>query len=256
MSFFDPCISVLVGGWRNGESVLFSFLCKLIAGLIDFSWPRPSPSPRTSLPDGGSRAEGAEYSGSEWEAGAGGGCPPGDGVPGRGAPQARSWLRPGMTSPGLKHSGADPTFLTVCWVLRVWGPVFFKSFFTRVALSPCALSLPKLASGLSAGLVGDETARVLLQWGGGVVFLKATSYVCPVLLSPSRLPSAALCPLPTSPQPPLPEVLESTFAIFVFALRRVFRFISCFICKSCLWFCCFVLFFLLSLRKLWLRFYL
>ena len=69
MSFFDPCISVLVGGWRNGESVLFRFLCKLIAGLINFSWPRPSPSPWRSLPDGGSHAEGAEYSGSEWEAG-------------------------------------------------------------------------------------------------------------------------------------------------------------------------------------------
>ena len=121
--------------------------------------------------------------------------PAGDGV--RGAPQARSWLRPGMTSPGLKHSGADPTFLTVCWVLRVWGPVFFKSFFMRVALSPCALSLPKLASGLSAGLVGDETARVLLRWGGGVVFLKATSYVC---LSSSFVPFTP--PLRCSGSPP------------------------------------------------------
>ena len=140
-----------------------------------------------------------------------------------------------MTSPGLERSGANPTFLTVCWVLQVWGPVFFKSFFTRVAPPPCALSLPKLASGLFAGLVGDETARELLQWGGGVVFLKATSYVCPVLLFPYTPPILLLCVPHFSPTSPPPEFLESTFAIFVFALGRVFRFISCFICKSCLW---------------------
>lgn len=112
--------------------------------------------------------------------------PAGDGA--LGAPRNHSWLRPGMTSSGLKHSGANPTFLTICWVLRVWRPVFFKSFFMRVAPPPCALSLPKLASGLSAGLVGDETAHVLLRWGGGVVFLKATSYVCPVFLFPFAPP--------------------------------------------------------------------
>lgn len=44
MSFFNPCISFLVGGWRNREDVLFCFLCKLRVGLIDFSWPQPSPS--------------------------------------------------------------------------------------------------------------------------------------------------------------------------------------------------------------------
>ena len=238
MSFFDPCISVLVGGWRNGESVLFRFLCKLIAGLIDFSWPRPSPSPWRSLPDGGSHAEGAEYSGSEWEAGQEVGARWGRGAGGTAGPQLAP-TRHDVTRPQTLWSRSH---LTVCWVLRVWGPVFFKSFFMRVALSPCALSLPKLASGLSAGLVGDETARVLLRWGGVLFFSKLPlTFVCPVLLSPSRLPSAALGPRPTSPQPPRPEFLESTFAIFVFALRRVFRFISCFICKSCLWFC-FVLF--------------
>lgn len=126
MSFFDPCISVLVGGWRNGESVLFSFLCKLMAGLIDFSWPRPSPSPRTSLPDGGSRAEGAEYSGSEWEAGAGGGCPPGDGVPGVGtagpqlAPTRHDVTRPQTLWSGshLSYSLLGPPGLGAC-VLQI-----------------------------------------------------------------------------------------------------------------------------------------
>lgn len=90
--------------------------------------------------------------------------PAGDGAPG--TPQDHSWLRPDMTSPGLKHSGANPTFLTVCWVLQVWGPVFFKSFFTRVAPPPCALSLPKLASGLCrAGWGQDGPCVVAMGWG-------------------------------------------------------------------------------------------
>lgn len=50
MSFFDPCISFLVGGWRNGESVLFCCLCKLRAGLIDASQPRLSASPGDEPP--------------------------------------------------------------------------------------------------------------------------------------------------------------------------------------------------------------
>lgn len=44
MSFVNPCISFLVGGWRNREDVLFCFLCKLRVGFIDFRWPQPSPS--------------------------------------------------------------------------------------------------------------------------------------------------------------------------------------------------------------------
>lgn len=92
--------------------------------------------------------------------------------------------------------------------------------------------------------------RVSQPWfccvGVGVVFLKATSYVCPlVLLSLSCLPFC--CTAPFFPSPAAPRFLESTFAIFVFALGRALRFISCFMCESC--------FFLsfLSLRKLWLH---
>lgn len=44
------------------------------------------------------------------------------------------------------------------------------------------------------------------------------------------LPPVLLLCFPSPPPPPLPQFLESTFAIFVFALGRVFRFISCFIC--------------------------
>lgn len=138
----------------------------------------------------------------------------------------------------LSYSLLGPPGLGAC-VLQI--------LFTRVAPPPCALSLPKLASGLSAGLVGDETARELLQWGGGVVFLKATSYVCPVLLFPYTPPILLLCVPHFSPASPPPEFLESTFAIFVFALGRVFRFISCFICKSCLWVFFFFFFFPFSL---------
>lgn len=41
MSFCNPCMAFLVGGWKNGEEVLFCFSCKLIVGLIPVSWPRP-----------------------------------------------------------------------------------------------------------------------------------------------------------------------------------------------------------------------
>lgn len=59
----------------------------------------------------------------------------------------------------------------------------------------------------TAGLwgAGRDPAFVLLCWGGGVVFLKATSYVCPVvLLFLSRLPLCCSSSLfsPTSPNPP------------------------------------------------------
>lgn len=191
-----------------------------MARLIGFSWPRPSPCPLAmSLPAGGGRAEGAEYSGSGWEAQAEGGCLPWtDGV--LGARQNHSRLSPGVMSSCLKHSGENPTFLTVGWVIRVWGPVFFRSLPRRDPTSVCIIIAQ---TGLFSGLVGDKPAWVLLRWGGGVVFLKATSYVCPVLLFPSCLPPCCSAS-PHFSQPPLPEFLESTFAIFVFALGRVFPF--------------------------------
>ena len=165
--------------------------------------------------------------------------PAGDGV--RGAPQARSWLRPGMTSPGLKHSGADPT-LQFAGSSGSGGLCSSNPFscvwpYLRVHYHCQNWPLVSLQGWL------EMRRPVCCCDGAGVLFFSKLPlmFVCPVLLSPSRLPSAALGPRPTSPQPPRPEFLESTFAIFVFALRRVFRFISCFIYKSCLWFC-FVLF--------------
>lgn len=179
-----------------GESVLFSFLCKLIAGLIDFSWPRPSASPLTSLPDGGSRAEGAEYSGSEWEARAGGGCPPG-------VPQDHSWLRPGMTSPGLERSGANPTFLTVCWVLQVWGPVFFKSFsrvWPHLRVHYHCQNWPLVSL---QGWLGTRRPVSCCNGAGVLFFSKLPLTFVQFFCSPTRLPSCCSAS-PTSPQPPRP----------------------------------------------------
>ena len=147
MSFFDPCISVLVGGWRNGESVLFRFLCKLIAGLIDFSWPRPSPSPWRSLPDGGSHAEGAEYSGSEWEAGQEVGARWGRGAGGTAGPQLAP-TRHDVTRPQtlwsrshLSYSLLGPPGLGAC-VLQILfhacGPISVCIITAKTGLwSPC-----------------------------------------------------------------------------------------------------------------------
>lgn len=131
MSFFNPCISFLVGGWRNGEDVLFCFLYKLIVGLVDFSWPRPF-----AIPAGQGWTEGVEYSGSGRESRGQQKVGEREGV--SGALWSHRWLCPGpprvlCTQQGfsLKHSGEDPTFLRICWVLWAWGPVLFRS------LQPC-----------------------------------------------------------------------------------------------------------------------
>lgn len=50
MSFVTPA-SFFGWGWKNGEGVLFCFLCKLIVGLVPASWPRP-PSLSNHLPAG------------------------------------------------------------------------------------------------------------------------------------------------------------------------------------------------------------
>lgn len=54
----------------------------------------------------------------------------------------------------------------------------------------------------------DEPVLVVLCRGGGVVFLKATSYVRAVLLSPPASHSAALLP-PAPSQPPHPGVWKA-----------------------------------------------
>lgn len=89
-------------------------------------------------------------------------------------------------------------FLTICWVIRVWGPVLLTSL---CLCGPASVCIIITKTGLFSWLLCSVPVLVLLRWGGGVVFLKATSYVvCPVLLSPFCLCSAALLPFsPVSP---------------------------------------------------------
>lgn len=154
----------------------------------------------------------------------------------------------GMCCAQSKTLWTRPPFLTICWVIGTWGPVLFRS------LEPCGptsvyIVIAKIS--LFSWLVRDVPVLVSLHWGGGVVFLKATSYVRPVLLLSLFCLLFCCSALPFSPTSP-PWILESIFAIFVFTVGWALRFISCFICKSSI----VVVFSFLSLRKLWLRFYL
>lgn len=103
----------------------------------------------------------------------------GGGVVYWGAPESLLALSRACAVPSLKPSGQDPPFLTICWVTGTWGPVLFRS------LEPCGptsvyIIIAKIS--LFSWLVRDVPVSVLLNWGGSVVFLKATSYVRPVLL--------------------------------------------------------------------------
>ena len=83
-------------------------------------------------------------------------------------------------------------FLIICWVIRVWGPVLLTSLWLCGPASVCII-ITKI--GLFSWLLRAVPVLVLLRWGGGVVFLKATSYVCPVLLSPLCLWFCCSAPL-------------------------------------------------------------
>lgn len=103
----------------------------------------------------------------------------GGGVVYWGPPESLLPLPRACAVPSLKPSGQDSPFLTICWVIGTWEPVLFRS------LEPCGptsvyIIIAKIS--LFSWLVRDVPVLVLLHWGGGVVFLKATSYVCPVLL--------------------------------------------------------------------------
>lgn len=50
----------------------------------------------------------------------------------------------------LKHPGEDPTFLIVSWVIRVEGPVLFRSWRLCGPTSACVTTVAK--TGLSSGL--------------------------------------------------------------------------------------------------------
>lgn len=172
-----------------------------------------------------------------------------------GACGSHCWLCPGtevlcaQEGVSLKHPGEDPTFLTISWVIRVEGPILFRSWQLCGPNSACVIMVAKI--GLSSRS-GDEPGFVLLREGGGVVFLKATSYVLPVLLLfPSCLPFCCSAP-PPSPQTPHPEFWKAHLQYLCslwdgpsVSSHALFVRVVC-VCV------CFLSF--LSLRKLWLPF--
>lgn len=157
----------------------------------------------------------------------------------------RTWTHHAQHRVSLKHSGQDSPFLKIGWVTWVWGPVLLRSLQLCGPTSVCIIA----KIGLFSWLVRDVPVLGCVALGWGCFFLKATSYVCPVLLSPFCLPFCCSAS-PFFPTTPPSRILESTFVIFVFTVGWALCFISCFICKS------FFFFFLsfLSLRKSWLRF--